>query len=239
MTSSGVKAFVASDVGKVRSNNQDRCAVSAATGCLTRWRGTLASEGGWALIADGVGGHVAGEVAANLAIEVMRPLMAGMRTDEDVQRAVNAADEAIFMAMDMRPELRGMATTITGAVFQSDRAITFNVGDSRAYSFGNGPLTQTSTDDSTHSGALLQCLGGFQEQVPILVHIRRIEQAADVLLCSDGLTDLVPDAAIEAVLRRAPANLAQALVDAALTAGGHDNISVIALVRSATAQSKS
>ena len=100
-----MKCFVASDVGKVRSNNEDRCAVSAAAGCLTSWQGALAAEGGWALLADGVGGHVAGEVAATLALEVMRPLMAGIRSNEDVQRAVNAADEAVFMAMDMRPEL--------------------------------------------------------------------------------------------------------------------------------------
>src|SRR5689334_11043306 len=140
MTSSGLKAFVASDVGRVRSNNEDRCAVSAAAGCLIDWRGALAAEGGWALLADGVGGHVAGEIAATLAIEVMRPLMAGIQADEDIERAVNADDEAVFMAMDMHPELRGLATTIAGAVFRPDGVITFNVGDSRAYSFENGSL---------------------------------------------------------------------------------------------------
>jgi protein phosphatase len=227
MTSSDVKAFVASDVGKLRSNNEDRCAVSAAAGCLTSWRGTLASEGGWALLADGVSGHVAGEVAATLAIEAMRPLMARIRTDEDVQQAVNAADEAIFMAMDVRRGLRGMATTITGAVLQSGRAITFNVGDSRGYSFQDGALTQTSKDDVTRSGALLQCLGGFQEPVPLLVHVNHIDRRAGILLCTDGLTDMVPRSQIEAALRLDQENPARALVDAALDAGGHDNVSVI------------
>lgn len=227
MTGSGLKVFVASDVGRVRSNNEDRCAVSAAAGFLTDWRGALASEGGWALLADGVGGHVAGEIAATLAIEVMRPLMPGIQADEDIERAVNVADKAIFMAMDMRPELRGLATTITGAVFRPDEVITFNVGDSRAYSFEKGVLRQTSKDDVTSSGRLLQCLGGFQEQVPLLVHKHSVERRAGVLLCSDGLTDLLPDAEIEAVLRRTPDDPARALVDAALAAGGHDNVSVI------------
>ncbi|WP_300974468.1 protein phosphatase 2C domain-containing protein [Sphingomonas sp. LHG3406-1] len=218
---------MASDVGRVRANNEDRCAVSAAAGCVTGWRGVLASEGGWAVLADGVGGHVAGEVAATLAIEVMRPLLAGVRTDEDVQRAVNAADQAIFMAMDMRPELRGMATTIAGAVFQSGQVITFNAGDSRAYSFENGTLTQRSKDDVRRGGALLQCLGGFQEPVPLFVHVRHFKSSASVLLCSDGLTDLLPDKKIEALLRQNPDDPARALVDAALAAGGHDNVSVI------------
>lgn len=223
------KAFVRSHVGCVRADNEDACAVSEAPGLLTNWSGELDSDGGWALVADGVGGHVAGEVAATLAIEVMRPLMPGLRSDADIQKVVNAADQAIFLAMEMRPELHGMATTIAGVVLRPDGALTFNAGDSRVYVYEEGTLTQVSRDDATRSGALLQCLGGFQEPVPLYVHVNRAERGSSILICSDGLTNMLSDHQIAQTLQANARTPADALVDAALAAGGHDNVSVIVI----------
>jgi PPM family protein phosphatase len=223
------RAFVRSHVGHVRSSNEDRCAVSACKSVVERWQGEIQAEGGWALVADGVGGHVAGEVAAAIAIEVLRPLMPQLRTDDDIQKAVNSADQAIYMAMQMRPDLHGMATTIAGVVLRRDGILAFNAGDSRLYAFHRDRLEQISTDDATRSGALLQCLGGFQEPVPMLVHVRRVQPEAHILICSDGLTDMLPDEQIAGVLRECSPEPAEALVEAALGAGGHDNVSVIVI----------
>jgi serine/threonine protein phosphatase PrpC len=205
--------------------------VSGVGGTVVDWTGELVEDGGWALLADGLGGHVAGEVASALAIEVIRPVMPQLRTDDDVHRAVNAADTAIFMAMDMRPELRGMGTTIAGVVLRPDATITFNAGDSRIYALEHGSLTQTSIDDATKGGALLQCLGGYQEPVPIHVHVQRFGPEAAVLLCSDGLTNMLSDDEIASVLASDPDNPASHLVEAGLAAGGHDNVSVIFIQR--------
>lgn len=201
--------------------------MSGVRGTPVDWSGELAVDGGWALLADGMGGHVAGDVAASLAIEVMRPMMPELRTDMDITDAVNCADEAIFMAMQMRPELHGMGTTIAGVLLRPAAAMAFNAGDSRVYSFENGNLSQVSVDDVTRNGHLLQCLGGYAEPVRMFVHVRRIYAGASILICSDGLTDMVTDSDIAAILSNCPVDPAAALVDAALAGGGHDNVSVI------------
>ena len=222
-------AFVASHSGLVREWNEDSCAVSGVDGRLTSWRGFLSSRNGWALIADGVGGHVAGETAGALAVEIIRPMMANLQSDHDIQLAVNAADAALFMAMDLRPELRGMGTTIAGVLLRREGVIAFNAGDSRIYQVVNGMLDQVSIDDATKGGALLQCLGGFQEPVPMLVHTRWINPEAALVICSDGLTEMLTDQMIAETLMSGTADPALALLNAALEAGGHDNVSVIVL----------
>jgi protein phosphatase len=221
------RAFAESHVGLVRDGNEDACAVSSVSDRVSTWSGLISRHDGWALIADGVGGHVAGEIASALAIEIMRPLMSALQTDEDIQNAVNEADTGLFMAMEMRPELHGMGTTIAGVLLRQGGAITFSAGDSRAYAFKDGVLTQMNVDDRGKGGYLLQCLGGFQEPVPIYVHTRRVEGEPTIVLCTDGLTDLIADDQICAILSGPAANPALALVDAALNAGGHDNVTAV------------
>ena len=225
------KAFAQSHVGLLRDYNEDCCAVSSVAERLTSWSGWISGHDGWALIADGIGGHVAGEIASALAIEILRPMMPALQSDGDIQNAVNAADAGLFMAMEMRPELRGMGTTIAGVLLRPGGAITFNAGDSRVYAFVDDMLTQISVDDAAKGGQLLQCLGGFQEPVPLYVHTHQIERAATMVICSDGLTDLLTDAQIAAILTSRPGDPALALVNAALKAGGHDNVSVVVIER--------
>ena len=223
------KAYVASHVGLLRKHNEDACAISSATERVTDWTGSISSQDGWALIADGIGGHVAGEIASSLAVEIMRPLMSALQSEQDIHDAVNTADAGLFMAMEMRPELHGLGTTIAGVLLRPGKAITFNAGDSRCYVFERDVLTQVSVDDRTKRGRLLQCLGGFQEPVPMYIHTHLVEGDATILLCSDGLSDLVADIQICSILSSRAANPALALVDAALKAGGNDNVTVVVI----------
>lgn len=225
----GRRTYAASHVGLVRERNEDSCAVFGADERLTNWRGSLSSQNGWALIADGVGGHVAGETASALAIEILRPMMSAIRTEHEIHQAVNVADTALFLAMDMQPELRGMGTTIAGVLLRPGEVIAFNAGDSRIYSFVDGKLRQLSIDDATKGGALLQCLGGFQEPIPIFVHTRRVDPDAVLVICSDGLTNLLNVSAIERILKQHPADPAAVLVNVALEAGGLDNVTVVVI----------
>jgi len=196
---------------------------------VTDWSGAISSQEGWALICDGLGGHVAGEIASALAIEVMRPLMGSIKRDSDIQDAVNTADQALFLAMEMRPELRGLATTIAGVILRPNSAVSFNCGDTRTYALENGILRQLSVDDISKRGQLLQCLGGFQEPVPLLVHTCRVEPEATLVICSDGLSNVLADEQITAILANRPSDPARALVNAALENGGVDNVSVIVI----------
>jgi serine/threonine protein phosphatase PrpC len=226
---STVKAFVASDVGHVRLHNEGRCAVSAVDRHPTSWVGDLARDGGWAILCDGLGGHAAGEIASTLAIEVMRPLMGDIQSDADLRDAVNSADEGLRMAMEMRPELSGMGTTLVGALLGPTQTLLFSVGDSRAHVIENGELRQVTRDQATKSGALLQCIGGFQEPAPLYVPIHRVGAQARVMLCTDGLSNLVPHDEIAHLLQNNLENPAAALVDAALEKGAFDNVSVVVL----------
>jgi serine/threonine protein phosphatase PrpC len=164
-----------------------------------------------------------------LAIEVLRPMMPGLKGHGDIQNAVNMADQALFLAMEMRPELRGLATTIAGVILRPNGVVAFNCGDTRIYALNDGTLRQLSVDDTTRSGHLLQCLGGFQEPAPVYVHTCTVDARSTLLICSDGLSNLVADEQIATVLRAMPSNPALALVNAALEHGADDNVSVIVI----------
>ena len=219
-----------SHTGEVRRRNEDAVAIPLADDLIFSWSGVVPLDDCWVLLADGMGGHVAGEVASELALAVLRPLMPTIRNGADIARAIAEADTALYLAMQMRPELQGMGTTLAGVVFVGDDALLFNVGDSRIYAFAKGALDQLSIDDAIE-GQLTQCLGGSQNQVPLSPHVVRhpFRHGALLLLCSDGLTDMVSDEAITQILSARPANAATRLVLAALQAGGFDNVSVVAL----------
>ena len=224
-------AHLMSDVGRIRAANEDTCAVSSADGTQTDWQGPLDCNGGWALVADGLGGHAAGEVASALAVAILRPMMPNLRTDGDIHAAISAVDTALYLAMEQYPGLRGMGTTIAGVVMAGDHAVMFNVGDSRISADGGMGLKQLSTDDVVEGNLLTQCLGGAQEQISLAPHIVRLplKSVGTLLLASDGLSDMLSEDDISRILNSGPANPAAMLVEAALEAGGHDNVSVIVI----------
>jgi protein phosphatase len=203
-------------------------------------------------VADGMGGHAAGEVASALALE---PLAALARMPdpkpEMVLNAIEAANEAILARGDERPQQRGMGTTLTGlclgAMGGTPHWYVFNVGDSRVYRFAGNRLSQVTVDHS--EVAELVAAGRIDAEQARLYPRRNVltrslgsdpAPTADMwvlpadpdetfLLCSDGLTLEVDDAHIGDVLARnmSPADTADALVSMALAAGGRDNVSVV------------
>lgn len=218
--------------GLVRERNEDAIAVSAVIELpLTGWTGVLPSAGGWALVADGIGGHAGGEVASRLVIELLRPVMWLLSDRHAVAQALTAASNGLFEAMVRYPELGGMGTTIAGAILQSDRALVFNVGDSCIYLFEAGRLEQISEDHAVDGHTLAQCLGGLHGPSRIDPHVRtvRLPPGSSLLLCSDGLTDMVAHEKIAAILGSDEPDHAFSLFQAALKGGGVDNVSAVAL----------
>lgn len=248
------------DVGRARTRNEDSL--------------SLLPELGVAVVADGMGGHpggdVASRIAAGTAADVLQEELSSVdEADGDrpellekaMLRSVLQAHEAIRAESRLEPDLDGMGTTITALALDpaSDTFILGHVGDSRAYVYRRGELTQLTRDDTwvqervdaqqltpeqarVHPLAhlLTQCLGLQDTPVPHI--IRGSTEVGDVyLLCTDGLVGMLEDPALTQILgRELPRNgtaptedqgmaALQALIDAANAAGGHDNITAILL----------
>ncbi|MBB6426888.1 protein phosphatase 2C domain-containing protein [Sphingopyxis sp. JAI128] len=232
-------AWIATDTGAVRAVNEDRCFVGSWTsdGRDGVASVTLAEDFWSAAIADGMGGHDAGELASETAIAALQPLLSRMIGDAEVGAIVNAVNEQVFEAMYSPRGRPGMGSTIAAIVGGRDRTLLFNVGDSRIYLLRNDKLEQLSTDDTLdrrhpagpRNHALTQSLGGTVSRLSVVPHTKSLalDTSDRILLCSDGLTDMLSDADIFTVLSARPEHPAQALVSAALRAGGRDNVTVV------------
>lgn len=232
------RAWAATDRGHVRVNNEDCCACTgwSSTAGGETWSGGLPGDGGWALVADGLGGHAAGEVASALAVASLALRMPGIENSADVRAALAQAGAAIRAHAAANPALAGMGTTIAGLVLHDGSALAFNLGDSRIYRFSGGVLDQLSIDHAVGRHQLTQCLGGTIAPRTLEPCVRSIRVAAGdrFLLCSDGLTDMLPALRIAALLA-ASADPARALVSAALDAGGADNATAVVVEAGAPA----
>ncbi len=202
------------------------------------WHGLVDCAPSWAVIADGMGGHDAGEVASESAVRTIMRLAQGARSELDVARMLEAANDLIYEEMYGDRGRLAMGTTVVGVVLRGQAALIFNVGDSRLYLTRGSELILESVDDTltgalpnqkVRSHALTQALGGSFRRIPFTPHIkgRILSGSEGLLLCSDGLTDMLSDEEIGSVLSPRPTNPAQALVSAALDAGGSDNITVV------------
>ncbi|HEX5805749.1 MAG TPA: Stp1/IreP family PP2C-type Ser/Thr phosphatase [Macromonas sp.] len=233
--------FCLSDTGRVRTNNEDAVLTDPASGL--------------ALLADGMGGYNAGEVASALAIEaVLQGLQDRLRRPPgsgELQRwmlaSIEAANARILAAAWQDARHRGMGTTLVAAAFTATRLVVGHVGDSRLYRFRQGQLVQLTRDHSLLQEQIDAGLisASLARQVPYKNVVTRAlgvgldirpdigehaVQAGDTyLLCSDGLNDMLSDAQIAATLRREPALEAagHALLAQANDAGGRDNVSLI------------
>jgi serine/threonine protein phosphatase PrpC len=233
-------------VGAVRARNEDTVAVGDwVTGQsmdqpMTIQQTVVAPM--VCLVADGLGGHAGGEVASRFVAERLAE-RAGEATDpaalEDLLRAV---DQALFVEMSERPTLHGMGTTVAGLHVAPSGLAVFNVGDSRVYRIWPAGLVQLSTDDTpgpkladgrtaAYTTALLtQSLGGWHDPAGITPHVLSVPIEGRYLLCSDGLSDRLDPQAIAAHIGDDDAASVAALFEAAMAAGGDDNISIV-LVR--------
>lgn len=228
------------DVGRRRAHNEDDFVIRAEAGLLA--------------VADGMGGHDAGEVASRMAVEGIERHVAALPGDAGAEALIAGVSDAVrAIGHDIfernrglgYPEGMGMGTTLTGLWLPpgaGEAAILFNVGDSRVYRLRGGALEQVSKDQSAYQewldGGSVGPAPGRNIIAQALGPSAAVEPAVDavtlaagdvVLLCSDGLNDMLEDAAIAALLREHadPDGAAQALVAAANAAGGADNITVI------------
>ena len=221
-----------SDRGLVRSNNQD--SVYAGPRLLA--------------LADGMGGHAAGEVASKVVIASLAHLDDDEPGDDlvtQLREAVNQGNQAISKLVAGDPELDGMGTTLTAVLFSGSRLGLVHVGDSRAYLLRNGQFPQITRDDSfvnelleqgriteeeaaTHPqrSLLLKALTGHEVEPSVTV---REARAGDrYLLCSDGLSGMVSDETLAEALRIPdPQECADRMIELALKGGGTDNVTVI------------
>jgi PPM family protein phosphatase len=233
-----------SNTGLVRSLNEDVVLYATAPE-----NGAAAKRGTLALVADGMGGHTAGEVASALAAEVVRRVFFELEGSlpNVLASAFAAANRAILDWAAQHPECSGMGTTCTALALNDAGAWLAHIGDSRAYLLRNGALTQLSNDqtlvaslvrqgkltqeEASHSpihNVIVQALGMGPEIAPVIWEKPLALVSGDVMvLCSDGLSGEVSDDVIaQTVERLPPGEACEALIGEALAAGGHDNISV-------------
>jgi len=240
-----------SDVGRKRKGNEDSLFVNPEQHLF--------------VVADGMGGHAAGEIASKVAVDAINEFVCLTGGDEEItwpfgldenisydgnrlKTAIRYANRKVLEATKEKSEYEGMATTVAAVLVDGDAANLGHVGDSRVYLVREGQITQLTSDHSwvneqiqsgvispdqarTHPlrNVVTRALGGKPDlQVDMQQHKAK---AGDLLiLCSDGLTTMIPDEEIARVVREAGSDVekaAQALVASANAKGGEDNITVL------------
>jgi len=221
-------------MGRVRTNNEDALYPRASGSSL---------ETSLFAVADGMGGHVAGEVASSKAIEVATSSK-GTLTDR-----IHAANDAIIEAAREDRSLFGMGTTITMAEIDPDGTATIgHVGDSRAYLLHDGQLRQLTVDHTIvaqylaagkigpedvanhpHRSMITRALG-LEEDVEVDTVTQQLIAGDRLMLCTDGLNSMVSDQRIGRYLQApTPDDAVWDLIEATNAAGGHDNVSLIVI----------
>jgi PPM family protein phosphatase len=229
-----MRATVLTDRGKVREQNEDAVVIGPATIHGLSMRAPMVcelalTEPVLVAVADGMGGHAAGDVAS---AHTVRALATCPPTDPDgLLDALRRADDELLAMSAEDPLVFGLGTTVAGVLCTADGGVFFNVGDSRVYVEHGGYLTQVSTDDRGVTGGLTQCLGGRSYGAPLQVTLEELPAADRVLLCSDGLSDLVSREDMEELLAKAetPCHAVTSLWAAAMDASGRDNITIVLL----------
>ena len=201
------------EVGHVRARNEDALLVAGEDVVA---------------VFDGLGGHPSGDVASATAAESLREsgLSAGSAA-EDLVAALQAAHDAVSAAADGDPGRAGMATTAVVATLAGSTARVAHVGDSRAYLLDTDGRLQQVTEDHGMGGYITQALGLDRGVEPDVSEVAT-PPGARLLLCSDGLSNMVDAAGIASLLGSGAAQEAcDALVEAALDRGGLDNVTVV------------
>ncbi len=236
--------FSITDPGLIRDNNEDSVAFDPLNQVV--------------VLADGMGGYNAGEIASAMATTFIKTELGrwmaegghesnGRELKRAMEICIDNANRSIFNAANANPQYTGMGTTLVMGVFQGPRAMIGHVGDSRCYRLREDKLVQITRDHSllqeqidaglisaeqakfaTHKNLVTRALG-VEDTVLLEVNEYRADDGDLYVFCSDGLSDMVDDDQIAAILGRDGTleEKSQALVDAAIDGGGRDNISVI------------
>ena len=229
-----LRAGAATDVGRVRNNNQD----------------TYLTADPLFAVADGMGGAAAGEVASSVAVGALHEGFdqAARRSAEALVEAARAANRAVWDEAEANPHMRGMGTTLVAiALVEGPELAIINVGDSRLYALHNGELRQITFDHNLvaemvaegritpaeaevhpRRNIMTRALG-VEPEVPVDLFVEEPYAGDRYLLCSDGLPREVSDDLIASLLNRFadPRDAARELVDEAVRRGGNDNITVV------------
>ena len=241
-----VKLGAKTDLGRVRDNNEDKFDFFEPEDPAV-----LATKGCFYAVADGMGGHSAGQIACEMALKtVIEAYYSDPTADVEagLRHAVGLANGLIFDTAQMIPDRQGMGTTLTAVIIREDRVTLAQVGDSRAYLLRDGAMTQLTEDHSWVAEQVrLGTMTLAEAQISPFRNIitRSIGTAASVetdvftheirvgdilLLCSDGLTGhLEPDEMQAVIQAHSPSAAALALVEAANERGGRDNITAVLL----------
>lgn len=264
-----VRSFGLTDQGLLRPGNEDQFLIAELAKTLQVQQCSLPSQpsrqapdrGYLFMVADGMGGHRAGEKASALAVDAIESFLVDslkslfqVHSAEQQQvltgfrEALHWADQQVYAKGTRHPELHGMGTTVTLACFLAPNLFIAHVGDSRCYIVRSGKLYQvtcdhTLTQDMIRKGCLspadavghqfrhviTNVVGGREAGVDVETHQIRIEPGDGMLLCSDGLTEMVTDEQILRILQETddPQTACRRLASAANEAGGKDNITVV------------
>jgi PPM family protein phosphatase len=246
-----IEAHGLSDRGPVRRSNEDSFISDAELQLF--------------VVADGMGGHSAGEVASSLAVETILGFIRRTGEEEEfswpygiepglsflanrLRTAVHLANRRVFRAAERYDEYTGMGTTLVGALIAGNRMAVANAGDSRLYLFSGGRLTQLTRDDtwaatvlasqSTAGGPptsesmrrVLTNVLGAREQTDVRMTEHELIAGDAILLCSDGLHNVLDDSALAAVLNTGgttSSTVVSRLIETALAQGARDNITAV------------
>jgi serine/threonine protein phosphatase PrpC len=253
-----IEVFGKTDVGLIREHNEDNFLVADITNAVRAADGRdpftfpVGDKGALLLVCDGMGGAAAGEVASQMAADaIYESLIAAGPLPRDgfarlMRRAVERANERIFIQSRDNQSERGMGTTCTVAGLVDDTLVVAQIGDSRCYILRDGKLAQVTKDQSLawqlieagamtldeakafeHANIILQALG-VQERVEVVLSQVSLRKGDVALLCSDGLHGPVTDEEILAVLIAEPSlqKAGEGLIQKALDRDGPDNITV-------------
>ncbi len=238
-------AAAATDVGKVRAQNEDAHLVDI--------------EHGLFIVSDGMGGMQAGEVASKVVVEVLPRMIeqrlaglektGGQSLRKMLSEAIVELSGQLCCASATQPGLKGMGATLVLVLIRGRCACVAHMGDSRVYLFRNGKLTQLTEDHSlvalllrrgditprqakTHPArSQISRYVGMEGELGPDVSALMLKVGDRLLLCSDGLTGMVADNSIRTILKtkRDPKTACESLIEAANAAGGHDNITAVVL----------
>lgn len=225
------------DPGRTRERNEDAIA----------WQ----VEQGWAVLADGMGGHQAGDVASAMAVEQISEQLKGCDgcdIQKSLQEAVVQANQAIYRQASQQAHLHTMGTTVVAVGLQDKTLHYAQVGDSRLYRLRDGRLQQITRDHSlvqelvdegilsaeqarkSEQKNLITRALGLESTVEVTMGMETIQQGDSYLICSDGLSDYLDEAALTTLLANdSLPEVTKTLVAAANEQGGGDNISVIVI----------
>lgn len=232
------------DIGLKRSSNEDNM-----ISVIPEDQQVLTQKGVLFVVADGMGGHAHGEVASELAVNTIRDAyyrQVGDKIAVMLSQAMEEANTAVYRLASQETGEKAMGTTAIAAVLQGDRLYVANVGDSRAYIVRSGQVKQISQDHSwvarqvrigamteeearTHEkrNVIYRCLG-TEDYVEVDLFTEAVQDGDILVLCTDGLTGLVTNAEIGAIVERyGPEESVQRLVALANENGGPDNITAV------------